>query len=259
MNTKVVAKRERKKNVRKSREDRTTAILQAARKEFEERGYEAATIAQIAERVDVVEGTVLHYFTTKRALVIALIEAFYADITSRLVEQIKGVRGARNQLYFVIWSHLTVLRENGALCAVILREARNLDPVLTQEVHDKNRQYTNVVREIITQGIRSGEIRPDASAPLVRNIIFGTTEHYFWDKLIGNASLDTKQLAAQLTQLIYDGIVAHAPTISARNVNRLISKLNDLLKEQEAAEIETRAAMGGAETPKPVASGRLRK
>jgi TetR/AcrR family fatty acid metabolism transcriptional regulator len=259
MNTKVVAKRARKKNVRKSREDRTTAILQAARKEFEERGYEAATIAQIAERVDIVEGTVLHYFTTKRALVIALIEAFYADITSRLVEQIKGVRGARNQLHFVIWSHLSVLRENAALCAVILREARNLDPVLTQEVHDKNREYTNVVREIITQGIQSGEIRPDASAPLVRNIIFGTTEHYFWDKLIGNASLDTGQLAAQLTQLIYEGIVAHSPTIGARNVNRLISKLSDLLKEHESAEIETRPATSGAEIRKPLVPGKLHK
>ena len=236
MNKTTPAPKARKTNVRKSRGDRTAAILDAARKVFEERGYEAATVAQIAERVDVVEGTVLHYFTTKRALVIALIEQFYADITSRLVEQIKGVRGARNQLYFVVWSHLTVLRENGPLCAVILREARNLDPVLTHEVHDKNRQYTNVVKEIITQGIQSGEIRPDASAPLVRNIIFGTTEHYFWDKLIGNSTLDTKQLAAQLTQLIYEGIVAHPTTISSRNVNRLIGRLNDLLKEHESAE-----------------------
>ena len=80
------------------------------------------------------------------------------------------------------------LTENAALCAVILREARNLDPLLTQEVHDKNRLYTGVVKEIVAQGIQSGEIRPDASAPLIRNIIFGTTEHFFWDKLIGTAN-----------------------------------------------------------------------
>jgi AcrR family transcriptional regulator len=255
MNKKVAPRKVRKTNVRKSRGDRTTAILQAARKVFEERGYEAATIAQIAERVDVVEGTVLHYFPTKRALVIALIELFYADITSRLVEQIKGVRGVRNQLYFVIWSHLTVLREDAALCAVILREARNLDPVLTHEVHDKNRQYTNVVKEIISQGIQSGEIRPDASAPLVRNIIFGTTEHYFWDKLIGNSNLDTKQLAAQLTQLIYEGIVAHT-TISSRNANRLIGRLTDLLNEHESAES---GATRESDSHKTITSGKSHK
>jgi TetR/AcrR family transcriptional regulator, fatty acid metabolism regulator protein len=255
MNTKTAAKKARKKNVRKSREDRTTAILHAARKVFEERGYEAATIAEIAERVDVVEGTVLHYFTTKRALVIGLIEAFYADITSRLVEQIKGVRGARNQLYFVIWSHLSVLRENGALCAVILREARNLDPLLTQEVHDKNRLYTSVVKEIVAQGIQSGEIRPDASAPLIRNIIFGTTEHFFWDKLIGTANLDTKQLAAQLTQIIYEGIVAHHSAINTRGVNRLIGKLTDLLKERESGAAEARSAAEGVKIRERAAGG----
>ena len=255
MNTKVVAKKARKKSVRKSREDRTTAILHAARKVFEERGYEAATVAEIAERVDIVEGTVLHYFTTKRALVIGLIEMFYADITTRLGEQIKGVRGVRNQLYFVIWSHLSVLRENAALCAVILREARNFDPLLTQEVHDKNRLYTGVVKEIVAQGIQSGEIRPDASAPLIRNIIFGTTEHSFWDKLIGTANLDTKQLAAQLTQIIYEGIVAHHSAINTRNVSRLIGKLTDLLEERESDVIDSRPATGGAEVPKRAAAG----
>jgi AcrR family transcriptional regulator len=259
MNNKAVAKKARKKNVRKSREDRTTAILRAARKVFEERGYEAATIAEIAERVDVVEGTVLHYFTTKRALVIGLIEMFYAEITSRLVEQIKGVRGVRNQLYFVIWSHLSVLRENAALCAVILREARNLDPLLTQEVHDKNRLYTSVVKEIVAQGIQSCEIRPDASAPLIRNIIFGTTEHFFWDKLIGTANLDTKQLAAQLTQIIYEGIASRHSTINRRDVNQLIGKLTGLLEERESGSVDSRPVAGDAETPTRATAGGPRK
>lgn len=239
--TVMVKKKTRKKNVRKSREDRTAAILAAAREVFEERGYEAATIADIARRIDVVEGTVLHYFSTKRALVIRVMEVFYEQITARMVEQLQGVQGVRNQLYFVIWSHLNVLRENSALCAVILRESRNLDRVLTKEVHDKNRLYTNVVREIVAQGVQSGEIRPDVSASLVRNVIFGTTEHVFWDKVIGSADIDTKQVATHLTQVIYDGIAAEPRAISARNVNRLIGKLHDLLKEHESGKDQVRA------------------
>lgn len=219
----------RKKNVRKSREDRTVAILEAARAVFEERGYETATIVEIAERVDVVEGTVLHYFGSKRALVLAVMEAFYGDITQRLFDQLQGVEGVRNRFYFVIWSHLKVLSESSALCAVILRESRNLDRELTQEVHDKNRLYTNVVKSIVAQGIESGEIREDASAALVRNVIFGTTEHFFWDKAIGGVDIDLQDTAEKLTRLIYEGIATGAGNIDTRNVNQLITRLNALL------------------------------
>ena len=224
-----VTEKVRKKNVRKSREDRTQGILGAARAVFEERGYEAATIVDIAERVDVVEGTVLHYFGSKRALVLAVMEAFYSDITRQILEQLHGVDGVRNQLYFVIWSHLKVLSESSALCAVILRESRNLDRVLTQEVHDKNRLYTNVVKDIVARGIENGELRPDAWPSLVRNVIFGTTEHFFWDQVVGGTQVDLSRVAEQLTQLIYDGIAAGGSTVDARSVNQLISKLNALL------------------------------
>lgn len=221
----------RKKSVRKSREDRTSAILQAAREVFEERGYEAATVAEIAERVDVVEGTVLHYFSSKRALVLSVMETFYAEITSKLVEQLKGINGIRNRLHFVIWSHLAMLRDNSALCAVILRESRNLDRTLTQEVHDKNRLYANVVKDIVNQGIQVGELRADASPALVRNTIFGTTEHFFWDVVIGSQDIDIKQIAEQLTELIYNGIAAGDVAVNQRHVNVLIGQLSRLLDE----------------------------
>lgn len=226
----------RKKSVRKSREDRTSAILQAAREVFEERGYEAATVAEIAERVDVVEGTVLHYFSSKRALVLSVMEAFYTEITTKLVEQLKGILGVRNRLHYVIWSHMAMLRDNSALCAVILRESRNLDRTLTQEVHDKNRLYANVVKEIVNQGIQAGEIRADASPALVRNTIFGTAEHFFWDKMVGNQTVDIKQIADQLTELIYNGISAGQEEINTRSVNQLIGKLNHLLDQSNAAD-----------------------
>lgn len=225
----AVTNRARKKSVRKSREDRTLAIINAAREVFEEKGYEAATIVEIAERIDVVEGTVLHYFGSKRALVLAVMEDFYKRITENLTEQLKGVTGTRNQLHFVIWSHLKVLHESSALCAVILRESRNNNSGLAQDVHDKNRAYTNVVKNIIAKGIERGEIRPDVSPALVRNTIFGTTEHFLWDKVIGGAVLDLENVSEQLTNLIYRGISAGDDSFDTREVNQLINKLNALL------------------------------
>jgi AcrR family transcriptional regulator len=219
----------RKKNVRRSREDRVASILAAARGVFEERGYEAATVAEIAERVDVVEGTVLHYFSSKRALVLGVMEQFYDEITATVGERLPGIRGLRNQLHFIIWNHLRVLRENSALCAVILRESRSIDQALTREVHDKNRLYTQVVRDIVQAGIESGEFRPQASPALVRNMIFGATEHFLWDRVTGGVDFDSEALAGQLTELIYSGIVAQPGEADRATINQLIARLNGLL------------------------------
>lgn len=71
----------RKKVVRQSREARVRDILNAAREVFEARGYEKATVAEIASRVGIVEGTVFSYFPSKRVLVLKVMEQFYHQIT----------------------------------------------------------------------------------------------------------------------------------------------------------------------------------
>jgi len=52
--------------VRLPRARREQDILDAAHAVFEERGYEAAAVSEIADRAGVVEGTVYKYFESKR-------------------------------------------------------------------------------------------------------------------------------------------------------------------------------------------------
>ncbi|MGI9275685.1 MAG: TetR/AcrR family transcriptional regulator [Endozoicomonas sp.] len=220
----------RKKTTRQSRETRTKAILAAARQVFETHGYEKATVAEIAESVGVVEGTVFSYFPSKRILVLKVMEEFYAGITAVLEDGIKAVEGStRNRLHYIVWNHLNIVSRNRALCGVIIRESRGLDKALSEGVHSMNRRYTNIVRQVVQQGIDNGEIRPGTSVALVRNTIFGTIEHYLWDLISGSTELDTDTVAESLTSLVFNGIASNDEVINKRDVNQLISKLNDLI------------------------------
>ncbi|NIB42779.1 TetR/AcrR family transcriptional regulator [Pseudomaricurvus alkylphenolicus] len=219
----------RKKVTRQSREVRIKAILEAAREVFEERGYDKATVAEIAEKIDVVEGTVFSYFSSKRTLVLKVMEQFYEQITELIESGIKGVEGTRNRLHYVIWNHLNIVANNSALCGVILRESRGLDIELAQQVHELNKRYTHIVVEVIREGIEQGDIQADTSATLVRNTIFGTIEHYLWDLVGGGVDTDIDAVAADLTNLVFEGISAGTEDVKREDVSRLIKKLNELL------------------------------
>jgi len=220
----------RKKSTRQSREVRTTAILEAARSVFEQRGYDKATVAEIAELVGVVEGTVFSYFSSKRMLVLKVMEQFYEEITSLIEEGLQGVNGTRNQLHYVIWNHLNIVQKNAALAGVILRESRGLDEKLSDEVHNLNKRYTQSISAIVASGIEAGDIKSDTSPSLVRNSIFGTIEHYMWEILSAQVQVNIDEVAHNLTELIFNGIAQIDSEVNHSDVNRLIGKLNKLIE-----------------------------
>ena len=213
---------------RLSREQRQEEIIRAARKVFEKQGYEASTIADIAEEVGVVEGTVLHYFKTKRALMAKVIEEFYSSITETMENGVSRIHGTRNRIRYVVHTHMSFLQDNADLCTVILNESRGSQTELLDKVHKLNKRYTNVVVNIVREGKEKGEIADFASPILVRNVVFGAIEHYLWDLVSGTRREDIDDVSDQITQLVYSGIVNRPDNINGE-VNELIVKLNNLL------------------------------
>jgi len=76
----MAAAAESRKRTRRPRREREAQILDSARQVFSEKGYGAAAVAEIAARAGVVEGTVYSYFESKRALLIAVMKAFFEEL-----------------------------------------------------------------------------------------------------------------------------------------------------------------------------------
>ncbi len=61
--------------VRSERGARRAEIIQAATEVIAERGYRGATLAAVADRVGLTQQGLMHYFPTKEALLVAVLEA----------------------------------------------------------------------------------------------------------------------------------------------------------------------------------------
>ncbi len=219
----------RKRSVRLSKAARQAEILAKSREVFERRGYESTTVADIAAELGLVEGTIFHYFPSKRALMLKVIESFYEEITAELEAGIAAVRGVRNRLYFIIHFHLKTVTGSAGLCAVILRESRGLEPGIAGEIHRLNRRYTGQLIQVVKEGVELGEIKPGVSPALVRNTVYGNIEHVLWDVMTERKPVDVEAVSEELTELVFRGISADGARLEKREVASLVRKLNNLL------------------------------
>jgi TetR/AcrR family transcriptional regulator, fatty acid metabolism regulator protein len=211
--------------------ERAAQILAAARALFSERGYEQASMAEIAARVGVVEGALYRHYASKRELLFAVMRTFYRSLIDSLREGLGGVAGARNRLRYVIWSQLRAFTEETGLCRVVISEIRPLDDYGQSLVRELNRELTGVALGVIDEAVRAGELRGDLPRQMVRDVIYGGIEHLAWTAVIGNKKLDVERTADALTELIYAGLGARAPAAAAADrLEAQVDRLQTMLE-----------------------------
>ena len=90
---------------------RAAEILAAAREVFQDKGFERASVSEIASRVGVVEGLVYSYFPTKRDLLNEVLRGMYEPLIQEIADSFSRIQGLRSRLRYLVWRHLRVYVE----------------------------------------------------------------------------------------------------------------------------------------------------
>lgn len=211
----------RRQVFRLSRERRVADIMAAARDVFREKGYEDAPMSDIAERANVVEGSIYRYFENKRDLLVKVIEDWYEAMLADYDQQLSGIRGTRNRLRFMIWRHLMTIHEEPALCDLMFQFLRTGRDYSHTTVYELNKQYTRRTLDIIKEGIAAGELRNDVALRLVRDMIYGCIEHHTWAYLRGEGQFDPDTTADAIVDLVLSGLQIRRATPGPDLADRL--------------------------------------
>lgn len=197
---------QRRQVSRLSRERRIADIMAAGREVFREKGYEDAPLSDIAEKANVVEGSIYRYFDNKRDLLVKVIEVWYEGMLADYQEQLSGISGTRNRLRYMIWRHLKTIHDEPALCNLMFQFLRSDKDYSKTAVFVLNRNYTRQTLDIINEGIAKGELRGDVSLRLIRDMIYGCVEHTTWAYLRGEADFDVETTANDVVELVLSGL-----------------------------------------------------
>ena len=163
-------------------EQRESDIMAAASQLFADEGFHATSTRKIAAAAGVSEGTLFHYYRTKNALLMAILENFYAELTASAQDVIQEVMGTHERLLLLAHNHLRALMANQALMMRLMQVYLSVDANYFRDyknspLHKLNYTYTRTFDNVVREGIERGYIREDLELSVVRDLFFGGLEY----------------------------------------------------------------------------------
>ena len=132
-------------------------IIETSIKLFRKHGYEETRIDDIVQALEISQPTFFRYFPTKDAVLREVGERGYACICERLRSELSSKAGTEERLRRL---YVTMAREVEAdrrlWQAVVLSGA--MDPVRSAELRGHEEAAASLLREILTQGQKRGEV-----------------------------------------------------------------------------------------------------
>lgn len=227
-------KPQRRRQVNRLSQDRRVSdILAAANQIIEEKGYEGVTMAEIADRAQIVEGTVYRYFKNKDDLLMRVTEDWFAAHYGE-IKDIGALSGTYNALRYFIWHSLHTIKTGPAFSRYVMTEVRPRPDYKSTRLFEINREYTSLLRRIFKDAIDSGEFKGGVPEPLLRDMVFGTIEHSTWRYLRGEGEYDTDELADEIATVVYRGMTA-VPHEDER-LDRVLARLEKVADRLDSEE-----------------------
>ncbi len=165
----------RQEGTRQRTEVRRAQIADAARLVIIKHGSEHITIRGIAREIGITEGAIYRHFKSKRDILSHLVE----DIEMNLVGDIdKGIASGGTPLQMIdstLKSHITRIQQRRGVSFLIIAEIISLgDQKLDRQVTEALNKYMGRIADLVSEGIKSGEIRRDVSPETTAVLLFST-------------------------------------------------------------------------------------
>jgi len=184
-------------------------LLDAAVVLFNERGYEATSMDELAARLGVTKSAIYHHVPSKVELLrLALDRAL--DALFALTEETGATTGpAIGRLEYVVRGSVRVLVAELPYVTLLLRLRGNSEVERTA-LH-RRREFDRVVTGLVRAAEHEGDVRPDVDPALISRLLFGTvnslTEWYRPDR-----GLTPDDLADAVVAITFAGLRTAQPS-----------------------------------------------
>jgi AcrR family transcriptional regulator len=161
---------------RSNTEVRRMQIADAARAVAVRYGSEHVTVRRIAKEIGVSDGALYRHFKSKHDILSLMVERIQEDLVADIQ------RGAAGQtplgtLDIVLRNHISSIEQRKGVSFQVMAEIISLgDKKLNRQASEALDKYTGHIRDLLSEGMKAGEIRKDVDPEQTATLITATIQ-----------------------------------------------------------------------------------
>jgi TetR/AcrR family transcriptional regulator, cholesterol catabolism regulator len=185
---------------------RREELTRVAARLFAERGYQATSLADLAEALGIQKASLYHHIGSKEDLLWEVASAGAAAFQAAL-DAVPEELPAPERIRLALRGHLRVVAEQLDAATVFTREWRSLEGERRERFVTERRRYEERIRELFREGVEGGELRTDLD-PVTAALLFLSAANwaYTWLRPGG----DTDALADRFHAVLLHGMRGYA-------------------------------------------------
>jgi AcrR family transcriptional regulator len=180
-------------------------ILRTAARLFQQRGYDATSMNDVAAALKLSKGGLYHHFQSKDEILFHIM-SHALDITEeRVIGPVRAITDPEERLRSLIRLHIeVVLSVRDREITVMLHENHPLPPSLRKQINQRKKDYIHFVESLMADAQRAKGSRGVVTARAAALALLGMINWiYQWYKPEGR--LQAQDLVPQYTEMLFRG------------------------------------------------------
>jgi len=193
----------------REKERRRQQIMVAAKRVFSEKGFNKATMEDIAQEAELSPGTLYLYFKNKDDILISLFEEEFGKFVQNMQVELGKEKDPLQKIKRFAITHLSLVTKHPHLGEVMGVEVRQSTKFMKEYVNKPFIEYLNIIRSVVIEGQEKGLLRKDLTPGVMKRAFFGALDEMarYW-VLSTKKKHSIDQAAIQISDVFIRGMMS---------------------------------------------------
>ncbi|MEM7354028.1 MAG: TetR/AcrR family transcriptional regulator [Acidobacteriota bacterium] len=186
-------------------DDRAGVIYRTAARMIYEKGFDATSMNEIAEALDLTKPGLYYYVKGKKQLLYSIMDFAMDLLDSNVVAPAKEIDDPEQRLRVIIRQHARLLTHEAGALAILIDEDAGLSDDQREEIVRRKREYFEFLRQTLEELKSLGRLRPEESTVGAFSLLGMVMWIARWYDAKGR--LDSDQVVDDITAIALAGMV----------------------------------------------------